>query len=98
MASKLSYFLWNTAPDEQLLDRAEAGSLRVALDEEMQRMLKDPRSWQFLREFAGQWLSLDKLDVLEVNRKQFPRLTRDTKTQLREEPARFLQYLVRENL
>ena len=61
-------------------------------------MLKDPRSWQFLREFAGQWLSLDKLDVLEVNRKQFPRLTRDTKTQLREEPARFLQYLVRENL
>ena len=98
LASKLSYFLWNTAPDEQLLDRAEAGSLRVALDEEMQRMLKDPRSWQFLREFAGQWLSLDKLDVLEVNRKQFPRLTRDTKTQLREEPARFLQYLVRENL
>ncbi len=98
LASKLSYFLWNAAPDDRLLERAAAGSLREALDDEMQRMLKDPRSWQFLREFTGQWLSLEKLDVLEVNRKQFPRLTRDTKTQLREEPARFLQYLVRENL
>ena len=98
LASKLSYFLWNAAPDDRLLERAAAGSLREALDDEMQRMLKDPRSWQFLREFTNQWLSLEKLDVLEVNRKQFPRLTRDTKTQLREEPARFLQYLVRENL
>jgi len=98
LASKLSYFLWNAAPDQRLLELAEAGSLHESLDDEMQRLLDDPRSWQFLREFTGQWLSLEKLDVLEVDRKQFPRLTRDTKTQLREEPARFLQHLVRENL
>ncbi|GIS59121.1 MAG: hypothetical protein CM1200mP2_13460 [Planctomycetaceae bacterium] len=50
------------------------------------------------REFTSQWLSLEKFDVLEVDRKRFPRLTRDTRTQLREEPARFLRHLVRENL
>ena len=98
LAAKLSYFLWDAAPDEPLLKSAKDGSLHGSLDEQMQRMLEDPRAWQFLREFTGQWLSLEKLDVLEVDRKRFPRLTRDTRTQLREEPARFLEYLVRKNL
>ena len=98
LASKLSYFLWNTAPDENLLQLAASGSLHESLDSEMLRLLKDSRSWRFVREFTSQWLSLEKFDVLEVDRKRFPRLTRDTRTQLREEPARFLRHLVRENL
>ena len=98
LASKLSYFLWNAAPDEKLLQLAASGSLHESLDSEMLRLINDSRSWQFVREFTSQWLSLEKFDVLEVDRKRFPRLTRDTRTQLREEPARLLEHLVRRNL
>ena len=61
-------------------------------------MIADPRFSRFIREFTSQWLSLDKFSVLEPDRKRFPKLTRDTRTQLRQEPIQFLQYLIRNNL
>ena len=61
-------------------------------------MIADPRFSQFVSEFTSQWLSLDKFQVLEPDRKQYPKLTRDTRTQLKQEPVEFLQYLVRNNL
>jgi hypothetical protein len=61
-------------------------------------MTKDPRFSQFVDQFASQWLSLDKFDVLEVDREKFPKLTRDTRIQLRREPVEFVQYLIRNNL
>ena len=98
LASKLSYFLWNAAPDQQLLKLAATNSLHDSLDVEIDRMILDPRFEQFADEFTSQWLNLDKFDVVEVDRKRYPRLTRDTKTQLRQEPVRFLQYLIQGNL
>ncbi|MCA9216174.1 MAG: DUF1592 domain-containing protein [Planctomycetales bacterium] len=98
LASKLSYFLWNSSPDERLLKLAADGTLHESLDSEIERMIADPRFEQFTHEFVSQWLSLDKFDVVSVDRKQFPKLTRDTKAQLREEPIRFVQHLMRENL
>lgn len=98
LASKLSYFLWNTAPDDRLLKLAAAGTLRRSLDAEIDRMVLDPRFAQFTHEFTSQWLSLDKLDVVETDRGRFPRLTRDAKTHLRQEPVELLQYLLRHNL
>lgn len=98
LASKLSYFLWNTAPDERLLSLAAAGRLRASLDAETERMIQDPRFEQFAREFASQWLSLDKFDVVETDRQRYPKLTRDAKAQLRNEPVAFLQHLIRRNL
>lgn len=98
LASKLSYFLWNAAPDRVLLARAEAGDLRKSLDSEVERLIADDRFDQFASEFAAQWLSLDKFDVVEVDRKQFPKLTRDARTQLRQEPVEFLKHLIRKNL
>lgn len=98
LASKLSYFLWNTAPDTVLLELATSGELRKSLDQEVGRMIRDARFRQFSSEFATQWLSLDKFDVVELDRKQFPKLTRDTRTQLREEPIEFVQYVIQENL
>ena len=61
-------------------------------------MIRDPRFGQFASEFTSQWLSLDKFEVVEFDRKQFPKLTRDTKTQLRSEPVEFVQYLMQKNL
>lgn len=98
LAAKLSYFLWNTAPDRRLLKLAAENSLHESLDVEIERMIRDPRFRQFTNEFTSQWLSLDKFDVVEVDRMRYPKLTRDTKTQLRDEPVQFLQYLIQHNL
>src|SRR4051812_1430929 len=56
LASRLSYFLWSTMPDEELLRLAETGALRTNLDSQIDRMLKDKRSSHFVRDFTGQWL------------------------------------------
>ncbi len=97
LASKLSYFLWNGPPDRELIELARHGGLRDALDLQVDRMINDPRFRNFTDQFASQWLSLDKFDVVEIDAKQFPKLNRDTKQALRSEPARFLQYLVQNN-
>jgi cytochrome c553 len=98
LASKLSYFLWNGPPDQTTLQLAATGQLRNRLDAEVGRMIDDPRFARFVGEFASQWLALDKFQVLEPDRKRFPKLTRDTRAQLRQEPTQFLQYLIRNNL
>lgn len=97
LAAKLSYFLWDTIPDRRLSQLADTNMLHSSLDAEIERMTYDRRFQQFVREFTSQWLSLDKFDVLEVDRQLFPKLTRDTKAHLRNEPLAFLHYLIREN-
>ncbi|MEM7232122.1 MAG: DUF1592 domain-containing protein, partial [Planctomycetota bacterium] len=98
LASKLSYFLWNEAPDRRLLDLAERDELRSTLSAELARMVADERFRQFAHEFVSQWLSLDKFDVVEVDRKRFPKLSREARAELRKEPVELFAYLVRENL
>ena len=61
-------------------------------------MIADPRFSRFVNEFTSQWLSLDKFQVLEPDRKRYPKLTRDTRAQLKQEPVEFMQYLIRNNL
>ncbi len=98
LASKLSYFLWNAPPDERLLTLAGKGLLHQSLDSEIDRLVQDPRFGQFINEFAAQWLSLDKFEVVATDAKRYPKLTRDTKTQLRREPVEFVRYLIEQNL
>ncbi|MEO8372607.1 MAG: DUF1592 domain-containing protein, partial [Candidatus Solibacter sp.] len=98
LASKLSYFLWNGPPDRKALQLAAGGTLRKQLDSEVERMIDDARFSRFANEFASQWLSLDKFQVLEVDRKKFPKLTTNARAQLKQEPVEFLKYLVQRNL
>ncbi len=98
LASKLAYFLWNGPPDETSLQLARSGRLRGELDSEVARMLADPKSHQFINQFASQWLALDKFQVLEPDRQRFPKLTRDARTQLAEEPIRFVEHLIKHNM
>ncbi|MEY4176824.1 MAG: hypothetical protein RLY70_398 [Planctomycetota bacterium] len=98
LASKLSYFLWNGPPDPRLLELAARGQLRSELAAETTRMIADPRFSRAMDEFASQWLGLEKFAVLEPDRGRFPRMRRDTRTQLRQEPVRFVEHLIRENL
>ena len=98
LASKLSYFLWNSAPDQALIARAAKGHLSKHLDSQLQAMMKDPRFARFVEAFTRQWLDLDKFDTVETDRKKYRQLTRDTKKALRREPVLFLNYLIQNNL
>ena len=97
LASKLSYFLWDSPPDDRLLHLAQTESLRGAIDSEVDRMIADPRFERFSEQFGSQWLSLDKFDVVRPDQEEFPSLTRDTKAQLRNQPIALVQYLIRNN-
>lgn len=65
LASRLSYFLWSTMPDETLFQLAEKRELRASLAKQVERMMRDERSTEFIRNFAGQWLRTR--DVTQVS-------------------------------
>lgn len=75
IASRLSYFLWGSMPDDALLELANQGVLDdpEILGAQVQRLLADPRSKQFVANFTRQWLSLEKLKTVPINRDLFPR-------------------------
>ena len=75
LASRLSYFLWGTMPDPILLDLAAKGRLNdpAEIKQQVNRMLEDPRSRQFISNFTHQWLNLEKLKTVPINRNLFPR-------------------------
>lgn len=98
LASKLSYFLWNGPPDQELMTLAANGNLSDQMQSEVGRMMDDPRFSRFVSEFASQWLALEKFSVLEPDSGRFPKLTRDTRAQLQQEPIQFLEYLIQNNL
>ncbi len=98
LASKLSFFLWNGPPDSRLVGLARSGKLKQSLNSEVTRMVQDERFGNFADQFAAEWLSIDKFDVVETDRKRYPRLTSTVKRQIRQEPARFLEYLFQNNL
>ena len=98
LAAKLSYFLWNTTPDERLRSLAKRDQLLDVLPSEVDRLVADERFAQFADEFVSQWLSLDKFDVVNISRGRYPRLNRETKRELRKEPIHFVTHLIRANL
>jgi hypothetical protein len=67
LASRLSYFLWSSMPDDELLRLAAANKLRENLSSQMVRMLSDRRSGEFVRNFVGQWLQVRDVDGVNVN-------------------------------
>ena len=95
LASKLSYFLWNTTPDKKLQSLADSGKIRAAVPTEVDRLVVDDRFAQFTGEFVHQWLSLDKFDVVNVS---WERMKKETRRELRKEPIHFVTHLIRENL
>ena len=78
LASRLSFFLWSSIPDEELLDAAAQGPLKDAavLAQQVTRMLADPRAEAFVKNFAGQWLYLRNLPSAMPIAVQLPGLRR----------------------
>ena len=75
IASKLSYFLWGSMPDEELFQLAQEKKLDdpTMIDRQVRRMLDDERSRDFVRNFTEQWLSIDKMKTIPINLDLFPR-------------------------
>lgn len=67
LASRLSYFLWSSMPDEELLSLAQNGMLRSNLDQQVERMLGDPKSAAFAENFVGQWLRTRLVESIQIN-------------------------------
>lgn len=67
LASRLSYFLWSTMPDQELFDLAAQGELRNHLDEQVARMLRDPKSEAFVSNFSGQWLQTRDVEFVPID-------------------------------
>src|SRR5262249_59721604 len=74
LASKLSFFLWNTIPDEELLELGSKGKLSEpsVLEKQVRRMLADPRSITLASNFVHQWLEMKKLDEIVPDSNVFP--------------------------
>ena len=98
LASRLSYFLWSSMPDAQLLKLAAEGHLHEpdVLLAETRRMLQDPRTRGLAVEFAGNWLDFRRFEEHNsVDRVRFPQFTDELRAAMFEEPVRFLEDLIR---
>jgi hypothetical protein len=100
LATRLSYFLWSSTPDRQLLKLAAEGKLsdNAVLAEQVERLLNDPRSEAVARHFAGQWLGFDEVrEVADPDTKRFPTFTPTLRTAMYRESVDFFNHLIREN-
>jgi mono/diheme cytochrome c family protein len=93
LASRLSFFLWSTIPDEELLALAEQGRLRndVVLQQQVRRMLRDERSASLVRNFFGQWLTLRALETQRPDTRAFPDFDENLRRAFQQETELFLQ-------
>jgi hypothetical protein len=100
LASRLSFFLWSSIPDEPLLAAAERGALRYPreLERQVVRMLADERAGAFVENFAGQWLYLRNLDAVVPVQSVFPDFDDTLRQGLKRETELFFGSIVRENL
>ena len=99
LASRLSYLLWSTMPDQRLAELAEKRRLRdpKTLAKEVIRMLKDPRSRRFVDQFTEQWLHLNVLESVAIDKEYYPGFDENLKQEMRSETQRYFGELLRAN-
>jgi len=99
LASRLSFFLWSSIPDDELLDVTERGDLRKpeVLERQVRRMLADPRSQSLVDNFAGQWLYLRNLAAVNPDRRIFPDFDENLRYAFRRETELLFETVIRED-
>ena len=99
LASRLSYFLWSSMPDDGLIAAAKGGTLNGAgLKKEVDRMLTDSRGSRFVDDFARQWLQLHRLGMFVPDKKLYPTYDAWLETSMRSEPVEFFREMFGKNL
>ena len=97
LASKMSYFLWNSPPDQSLMALAKQGKLAEQKLEQVDRMLDDPKVWRMIRTFAYEWLRIDRHENIQTNVSKYPDFSRFVKSDMIEETFQFLYHVLKEN-
>lgn len=97
LASRLSYFLWSSMPDDELFKLAGEKKLAANLEAQVQRMLKDPRSIALVDNFAAQWLNLSQLQTHAPDAKLFPKFDKELREAMLGETRAFLHHVIRED-
>jgi mono/diheme cytochrome c family protein len=99
LASRLSFFLWSSIPDDELLDAAIAGNLKspAVLEQQVLRMLADPRSESMVTNFAAQWLYLRDIEAKQPDELLFPDFDETLRSAFQRETELFLDSVLREN-
>jgi hypothetical protein len=99
LASRLSYFLWSSIPDDDLLSAAAAGTLRkpAVLKAQIVRMLNDPKSSRLAENFAGQWLETRRLESIRPDPQKFPEFDDYLRFSMRRETELFFENIVHQD-
>jgi len=99
LASRLSFFLWSSIPDEQLITIASQGKLKdsAVLEQQVKRMLADDRSEALVKNFAGQWLLLRNLPNVQPDPNEFPNFDDNLRQAFRRETEMFFGSIMRED-
>ena len=99
LASRLSFFLWSSLPDDELLTAAEQGRLQEPAEfvRQVRRMLADRRSWALVENFAGQWLELRNVERAKPDELLFPEFDADLRSAMRRETELFFADVLRRN-
>jgi hypothetical protein len=99
LASRLSYFLWSSMPDDELLAAAETKTLRRpgVLEAQVRRMLADPKSIALVDNFGGQWLEIRNLDTIKPDPERFPAFDSELRQAMRQETRLFFQAIIRDD-
>ena len=100
LASRLSFFLWNSAPDARLTQLATSGKLRssVTLRAEVERLLKDAKSQRFIEDFLGQWLKLRAIAANDPDKKLYPEFNPYLQDSMVAETRAYFRELLEKNL
>ncbi len=100
LASRLSYFLWSSTPDEELLAAAQTGKLRdpAGLKAQLTRMLADPKIARFTDSFPRQWLQLHRVGMFQPDGRLYPEYNSDLQRSMVQETTLFFDTVFRENL
>jgi hypothetical protein len=99
LASRLSYFLWSSMPDEELFARAKEGKLREpeVLEAQVRRMLKDAKAQALVENFGGQWLQTRSLATVAPDPERFPNFDEELRDAMQAETEMFFSHLMRED-
>ena len=97
LASRLSYFLWGSMPDDELFQLAYAGKLSASLEAQARRLLKDPRAQYLTQGFGLQWLQLRQLTAVSPDPSLYPKFNEAVRTSMMKETELFFAEVVRED-
>jgi hypothetical protein len=97
LASRISFFIWNSIPDDTLMELARRGQLRKNLPAQIRRMLRDVKAQSLVANFTGQWLQLRNLEMHQPDKRLFSAFNNELRADMRRETEMLFAHVMREN-